>query len=101
MDHGHFDDLTRSVADGGGTRRALLRLLAGGAAGSFAARLGLADITEVKATKHKPQKKQELTSRSERKAHGQLQAEGKRPMSTREFLAGHRLQPGRRFTSTP
>jgi methionyl-tRNA formyltransferase len=31
----------------------------------------------------------------------QIQAEGKRPMTAREFLAGHRLQPGRRFTSTP
>ena len=31
----------------------------------------------------------------------QLQAEGKRPMTTREFLAGHRLQPGARFTSAP
>ena len=31
----------------------------------------------------------------------QIQAEGKRPMTAREFLAGHRLQPGRRFTSSP
>jgi methionyl-tRNA formyltransferase len=31
----------------------------------------------------------------------QLQAEGKRPVTTREFLAGHRLQPGTRFTSAP
>jgi methionyl-tRNA formyltransferase len=28
-----------------------------------------------------------------------LQAEGKRPMSTREFLAGHRLTPGDRFAA--
>lgn len=31
----------------------------------------------------------------------ELQAEGKRPMATRDFLAGHRLQPGDRFTATP
>jgi methionyl-tRNA formyltransferase len=27
----------------------------------------------------------------------QLQVEGKRPMGIREFLAGHRLEPGSRF----
>ncbi len=31
----------------------------------------------------------------------QLQAEGARPMSTREFLAGHRLSAGERLTSAP
>ena len=31
----------------------------------------------------------------------QIQAEGKRPMTAREFLAGHRLQPGSRFSSAP
>lgn len=31
----------------------------------------------------------------------QIQAEGKRPMTTREFLAGHRLRAGSRFTSAP
>jgi len=31
----------------------------------------------------------------------QVQAEGKRPMAAREFLAGHHLTPGRRFTLTP
>lgn len=30
----------------------------------------------------------------------ELQAEGKRPMSVRDFLAGHRLVPGDRFSST-
>jgi methionyl-tRNA formyltransferase len=29
----------------------------------------------------------------------ELQAEGKRPMTPREFLAGHRVRPGDRFTS--
>jgi methionyl-tRNA formyltransferase len=28
-----------------------------------------------------------------------VQPEGRRPMEARDFLAGHRLQPGARFTS--
>ena len=31
----------------------------------------------------------------------QIQTEGKRPMTARDFLAGHPLQPGRRVTSEP
>ena len=31
----------------------------------------------------------------------ELQSEGKRPMSPRDFLAGHRLKPGDRLTRTP
>jgi methionyl-tRNA formyltransferase len=31
----------------------------------------------------------------------QIQAEGKRPMTAREFLSGHHLTPGRRFTAAP
>ena len=31
----------------------------------------------------------------------EIQAEGKRPMTPREFLAGHRLTAGDRFTSAP
>jgi len=31
----------------------------------------------------------------------EIQAEGKRPMSVREFLAGHRLSAGERFTEAP
>jgi methionyl-tRNA formyltransferase len=31
----------------------------------------------------------------------ELQLEGRRPMSAREFLAGHRLEPGSVLTSTP
>jgi methionyl-tRNA formyltransferase len=31
----------------------------------------------------------------------ELQAEGKRPMSARDFLAGHRLTIGDRFTPAP
>jgi methionyl-tRNA formyltransferase len=31
----------------------------------------------------------------------ELQAEGKRPMTARDFLAGHRIEPGDRFGSAP
>jgi methionyl-tRNA formyltransferase len=31
----------------------------------------------------------------------QIQAEGKRPMNVRDFLAGHRFAPGERFTVSP
>jgi methionyl-tRNA formyltransferase len=31
----------------------------------------------------------------------EIQAEGRRPMTTREFLAGHRLDPGDRFQAAP
>jgi methionyl-tRNA formyltransferase len=31
----------------------------------------------------------------------ELQAEGRRPMTTREFLAGHRIAPGERFSLPP
>ena len=31
----------------------------------------------------------------------EIQAEGKRPMAVREFLAGHRLTAGERFTAAP
>jgi methionyl-tRNA formyltransferase len=31
----------------------------------------------------------------------EIQAEGKRPMTARDFLAGHRLGPGDRFTAAP
>ncbi len=31
----------------------------------------------------------------------EMQPEGRRPMRTREFLAGHRVQPGERFTGAP
>ena len=32
---------------------------------------------------------------------GEIQAEGKRPMNAREFLAGHRLVAGDRFGAAP
>jgi len=31
----------------------------------------------------------------------EIQAEGKRPMSARDFLAGHRVRPGDLFARTP
>jgi methionyl-tRNA formyltransferase len=39
------------------------------------------------------------TGHGERIAIEQLQPEGRRPMAAREFLAGHRLAPGMRFTN--
>jgi hypothetical protein len=77
MDYGRFDDLTRSVAGGASTRRAVFRLLAGGALGSLVAGIGLTEITAAK-PKHKNAKgKQRWKSQPEGKAPGQLQAEGK------------------------
>jgi len=71
MDHGSFDALTRSVASGGETRRAVLRLLAGGALGGFPAWLGLAEIAAAK-----PRKKRQRGAAQ--KQDGGLQTEGKR-----------------------
>jgi methionyl-tRNA formyltransferase len=41
------------------------------------------------------------TGHGERIAIERVQPEGRRPMVAREFLAGHRLQPGARFTGPP
>lgn len=41
------------------------------------------------------------TGQGERLAIEQLQPEGRRPMSARDFLAGHRVQPGARFAGPP
>ena len=49
MELDSFDALTRSVVTENGTRRALLRLLAGSALSAVAARLGLVDPAEAKA----------------------------------------------------
>jgi hypothetical protein len=76
MDHGQFDALTRTVGDGG-TRRAVVRLLAVATLGGFVARLGLADVTAAKGKKHKAKSKRQRKSQAERKAQGQLQAAGK------------------------
>jgi hypothetical protein len=70
MVKGHFDDLTRSLAGEGETRRAVLRLLAGGALASLTAWLGLAE--DADATPERRQK------RPERRARGTVQAEGTR-----------------------
>jgi hypothetical protein len=58
----------------GGTRRALLRLLAGGALGGLVARLGLAEAGEAKAKNERKRRKPDTRSRPA----GGLQAEAKR-----------------------
>jgi hypothetical protein len=79
MDHRNFDALTRAAMAEGGTRRALLRLLAGGALAGVAARLGLTEDAAAKSRKHKQAKgKQQRTAEAQRHGYGQLQAEGKR-----------------------
>ena len=53
VDHDTFDALTRTAATDGGTRRTLLRLLAGSALSAVAARFGLAKEATAKAKQHK------------------------------------------------
>jgi hypothetical protein len=78
MESETFDALTRSAGGEAGTRRVLLRLLAGGALGVLATRLGLAEDATAKAKQHQAKAKQKRGPQAERKAHGQLQAAGKR-----------------------
>jgi hypothetical protein len=73
MEHRDFDDLTRSMSGEHGTRRAMLRLLAGGALGGLIARLGLSESAEANAKKREQHK-----SRAERQQTGPLHAEGRR-----------------------
>jgi hypothetical protein len=75
MDHGPFDDLTRSLALEPGPRRSVIRLLAGGALAGLAAHLGLA--VDVVGKKRHASKSKRRKSRPERNAHGALQSEGK------------------------
>ena len=56
MDDGLFDVLTRSVVSDAGTRRAALRLLAGGACGAVAGRLGFHDAADAKRKRKKKKK---------------------------------------------
>lgn len=74
MDHGQFDELTRTVLVDAGGRRALLRALAGSALGGVAARLGLAEQAVAKA-KHHGHKQHG------HKPAGQVQAAGKKHKS--------------------
>ena len=95
MDQEHFDDLTRTLADAGETRRAAVRLLAGGMLGSLAAWLGMADAAEAKAKPKKPKGKsrRKRKSQSERKMHGSLLAQGKGK--------GKRKKPTRKSPAPP
>ncbi len=77
VDHRDFDALTRSAMAEGGTRRALLRLLAGSALGSFVARIGLGDVNAAKPKQQKANKKRRRPTQAERKRQDQLQAERK------------------------
>jgi hypothetical protein len=72
MDDFHFDEVARSLAGGGETRRGLLRLVAGGVLGGVTSRLGLAAGAAAKSGKHRRQR-QGAANRNEA-----LQAEGKR-----------------------
>ncbi len=56
MEHGQFDALTRSVAGRAGTRRALVRLLAGSALGGVAAVPGFSNAAEAKRKRKKKKK---------------------------------------------
>ena len=49
MDSGDFDALSRSVASGTESRRAVVRLLLGGALGVLTTRFGLVEAAEGKA----------------------------------------------------
>ena len=77
MDDGHFDEVARSLAGGGETRRGLLRLVAGGVLGGATARLGLAVAAEAKPGKHRRRQ-------GAAKRHVALQAEGKRKKKRRK-----------------
>ncbi len=77
-----FDDLTQHLSGTGASRRQALQALAGallgGTLGGLAARVGLVEVGEAQAKKHKAKPNQKRTSQAERMAQGQLQAEGKR-----------------------
>src|SRR5262245_18736752 len=78
MDHVCFDELTRTVGGGAGTRRAVFRMLAGSALTGVTARFGLSRVTAAKKKEHtKAKPRQKRKPQPQRKAHGQLQAEGK------------------------
>jgi hypothetical protein len=77
MDPRIFDHLTRSVLAEGGTRRALLRLLAGGALSGFAGCMGLSELTENAGAKTKSTRKRHKPGEKSQSAGG-LQTESKR-----------------------
>ena len=81
MDQESFDDLTRSVAGGLGTRRQALRALSGallgGGFGGVATWLSLIDETAAKAAKRPAKSRHNRGPRTEPKTHEQLQAQGR------------------------
>src|SRR5215213_6675073 len=80
MDQAQFETLARQMAGGEGTRRAVMRLLAGGALAGLEARLGFIQIaTASNSLKRKRQ--------AEQKPHGQLVAAGKHKKKRRKKQA--------------
>jgi len=65
MEHEDFDRRTRLLGESNGTRRAIMRLVAGGALGGVATRLGLAktEAKKVKGGKGKPRGKKKRASK--------------------------------------
>jgi hypothetical protein len=83
MDQQTFDALARSVGALAGTRRALLRLMTGGALVSVAIRLGLV-VKEAGAIARKPKPRTKHDHDAAAKRQGQLHAEGKRKKKRRK-----------------
>lgn len=78
MDRESFDDVTRTLIEHQGTRRAVLRLLAGGLLGSVAARVGSAENAEAKRKRdHRSSGTNERKRGSGKGQGGVLQAQGK------------------------
>ncbi len=90
MEMKRFDSFTRRLSGAGSSRRQALQLLGtmlfGGVLTGVAARFGLTE-GEAKAKRHKAKRKQKRAPQAERKAHGQLQAEGKRKEEGQEEAA--------------
>jgi hypothetical protein len=78
MDEITFDTLTRSVGTDAGTRRTLLRLLAGAALATVAARFGMAEGTAAKpASHHGAAPRQQTASRRQSAGKGKGKGKGK------------------------
>lgn len=86
MDHHHFDALIRSAATGHPTRRAAIRLLAGGVLGILATRLGLAEGAAAKRGKQRRQTATRRRGRSAVQSEGKRKKKRKKPKSPRPSL---------------